>query len=232
MIAAYLYLSSKGFEYKNGSFELVSKAYALENNDISSNEDVLFANPISDRVAINLPEKTTIGKDEAPVTIYEFSSLGCMHCADFHLNTLSKLQEEYIEKGLVRIVFVHFPLDKGSMQAAMLSECLEGEHKSAFLSKAFLKQREWALSAEPKTTLAGYATAEGLSLKDVNSCLKNDDVAKEILANRQEAIEKLKIEGTPAFLIDSAKKREIIYGVPETKKLKNYLDQRLAEEIQ
>lgn len=230
VIMAYVYLSFKGFVYQNGSFELVKKAEAglldfAKNDEPEKPSSAVLAR----NVALNLPQTIIAGDDSAPLTIFEFSSLACTHCADFHLNGLPKLQKEFTSQGKIKVAFIHFPLDRRSMQAAMLAECVDKDKKADFLNLVFSKQREWVLSTEPETNLINYAVINGLSAPEAKKCLKNDDLAKEIISNRQEAIDKLKIEGTPAFLISTENKNEIIYGISNINDFKNHLRERLEE---
>ncbi len=230
--AAYIYLSYKGFEYRNGTFELVSSAQAFswdENN--TDLQEKQYATPIESHIALNLPKQNIEGSKKAPLTIYEFSSLGCTHCADFHLNILPKLREEYFDTEKVQLVFVDFPLDKRSMQASMLSHCVNPFDRAEFLSFVFSKQREWILTREPEKYLISYAKEYGLSEDEALKCLKNDSIAKEIMFNRQEAIDKLKIEGTPAFLISNSERNEIIYGISNVTDFKAYLNERLGKSV-
>lgn len=224
IIASYIYLSSKGFVYENGTFTLIKEAKAsTEINNLQ------FANKISPEVALNFKDDKAIGNKNAPLTLFEFSSLGCSHCADFHLNILPELEKDFISTGKLKVVFVNFPLDAKSMKGAMLSECINADKKELFIKNAFSKQREWMLSFKPEEILTKYAIDENFSKEDANSCLSNDTLAKNIIADRQEAIDKLKMQGTPAFLFSSAGKNEIIYGVPEYEQLKSYIQSRLEK---
>ncbi len=234
VFGAYTYLSFKGFVYENGEFVLVKKANAGFFDNLKQNDDVdevpaPFAEAVQPHLALNLPQNFITGDDDAPLSIYEFSSLGCTHCADFHLNLLPKLKEKYIDTGKLKVAFVHFPLDKRSMQAAMLAECFNGQKRADFIKLVFSKQREWVLAAEPTNYLLGYAVKNGLTQNAAERCLKNDAIAKEIIFNRQEAIDKLSIQGTPAFLVKSDDKSEIIYGISNINELKGYLDKRLSD---
>ena len=220
VIASYVYLSNKGFVYENGTFTLVKAAQAAP-------ERKEFANRIDSNIALNFKDDKAIGDKNAPITLYEFSSLGCSHCADFHLNILPKLEADFVSNGKLRVVFVNFPLEAKSMKGAMLSECLSGEHREEFLKTVFLKQREWMLSFKAEDILAKYATDENFTEDDAKRCLSDDELAKNILADRQEAIDKLKMQGTPAFLFSSDGVNEIIYGVPEYDTLKAYIESRL-----
>lgn len=232
VIAGFSYLSFKGFVYQNGTFELVKSAQAglLDSFTKKASEDEKpHTTIVSHNVALNLPQTTIAGENSAPLTIFEFSSLSCMHCADFHLNALKKLDKDFLSTGRVRVVFIHFPLDRSSMQAAMLAECVDVTKKPEFLNLVFKKQREWVLSTESEKHLINYAVMMGLAQEDAVRCLKNDDLAKEIISYRQEAIEKLKIEGTPAFLISTKDKNEMMYGISNFIDFKAYLNERLAD---
>ena len=231
VIAGFSYLSFKGFVYKNGTFEFVKSANAglldfiKQDNDEEKQKSMLLAR----NVALNFPQTTIAGSDDAPLTIFEFSSLSCAHCADFHLNGIKRLEKDFLDTDKVRIVFIHFPLDRPSMQAAMLAECVPADQKPEFLNLIFKKQREWVLSSESEKHLTNYALMSGLNKQKIEKCLKNDDLAKEIISNRQEAIDKLKIEGTPAFLISTENKNEILYGISNFADFKALLRERLAE---
>lgn len=230
--AAYGYLSYKGFVYHDGTFELITSAkaglldFGLNDEQSQQKEQKVL---VSKNTALNFPQIVIAGEETAPVTIYEFSSLACIHCADFHLNSLPKLEKNYLSKNKVRVVFIHFPLDRRSMQAAMLAECVEPEKKPDFLNLVFSKQREWILSTEAEKHLINYAFRSGLDPAEAEKCLKDKQLAEEILYTRQEAIDKLKIEGTPAFLVSTEDKNEIIYGISSMSNFKSYLDERLSE---
>lgn len=220
VIASYVYLSGKGFVYNNGTFTLVKESKAAyRSND--------FAHKIDSNIAINFKDDKAIGNKEAPLTLYEFSSLGCSHCADFHLNILPKLEADFISGGKLKVVFVNFPLEAKSMKGAMLSECIPAQKREQFLNSAFLKQREWMLSFNPEDVFSKYVTDETFTKEEAKKCFTDDALAQNILADRQEAIDKLNIQGTPAFLFSKDGINEIIYGVPDYEQLKKYIENRL-----
>lgn len=223
-VGAYAYLSFKGFEWQRGTFVLVPAAQASD----AAVETNGIATILPENLALNISQKNALGNADAPLVLFEFSSLGCTHCADFHLNLLPKIEKEFIETGKLKLVFVNFPLDKKSMQAAMLSECVPPQNRQAFLNTVFAKQREWMLSFKSDKLLTAIAAANGLSLTAAENCLKDDKLAEDIIANRQEGIDKLKMQGTPAFLITDGTSNEIIYGVPDFDQLKSYIDSRLT----
>ena len=90
-IASFLYLSGKGFVFENGTFVFVKEAKA------SADRDDSFAHKIDENIAINFSDDKSAGNKNAPLTMYEFSSLGCGHCADFHLNILPLLKQDFID---------------------------------------------------------------------------------------------------------------------------------------
>ena len=231
VVAGFSYLSFKGFVYQNGTFELVKSAQAglLDFVKKAPEDDKPQTAIIANNIALNLPQTTIAGSLSAPLTVFEFSSLSCTHCADFHLNGLKKLDKDFLSTDKVRVVFIHFPLDRASMQAAMLAECVDASKKTEFLNLVFKKQREWVLSAESEKYLINYAVMMGLNPQDAARCLKNDDLAKDIISYRQEAIDKLKIEGTPAFLISTKDKNEMIYGFSNLFDFKAHLSECLAD---
>ena len=222
IFSAFLYFNFKGFTVNpNGEIVLRQQvANAAEKNGIAT---VLPSN-----LNINASKKFAVGDVNAPLTMYEFSSLGCPHCADFHLDVVPELEKEYVKKGLLRIVFVNFPLDKKSMNAALLLNCMTAENYHGYLKRLFEKQRFWYL-AKNNTPLLRYAAEYGLSYDEGESCLSNDREAKDIIADRQQGIDQLKMEGTPAFLFSGIDGNEIIYGAPSFKSLKEYLDTRLEK---
>ena len=234
VVAGYSYLSYKGFVYHDGSFELVKPAQAGLLDFVKSSDKEEEQQPksavLARDIALNFSQTTVAGSQDAPLTIFEFSSLSCTHCADFHLNGIPKLEKDFLSSGKIRIVFIHFPIDRGSMKAAMLSECVNPDKKADFINLVFKKQREWTLAPDPEKHLINYAVMSGMNATAAESCLKNDKLAAEILSDRQDAIAKLDIKGTPAFLLSDAKKNEILYGIANFADFKALLNERLAEE--
>lgn len=218
VVCAYAYLSFKGFVFENGTFTLVSNAYAQSND--------MYAE-LNQNIAINFNPVYTIGNPDAPLTIYEISSLGCTHCADFHLNILPRLRKDFIDEGKLKIKFVNFPLDRKSMQGALVSQCMPAEARPAFVRSMFERQREWMLAFNTEATIKKIAEESGFNTDEFDACLKNRELAQNILAERQEAIDKLKVQGTPSFLIIGDGNNEILYGMPDYNNLTAYLNHRL-----
>ena len=210
--AAYFYFSYKGFVIEpNGNIVLKTQtAVAAEKNGM--------ATVLSKNIHLNASEKFAIGSINAPLTLYEFSSLGCPHCADFHLQVIPKLEETYVKQGLLRIVFVNFPLDKKSMQAALLLQCSSPDNYHAFLSRLFDKQRFWYLASDV-TPLRTYAAEFGLSY----------EMAQSIVSDRQQGLKQLNMQGTPALLFSGRDGNEIIYSAASFNSIKQYLNTRYSQ---
>lgn len=218
---AMFYFNYKGFVYENGKIELrkqTANAADVEYNGIAV---VLPSN-----IVINASQKYAIGTANAPLTMYEYSSLGCPHCADFHLDVVPDLIKEYVNTGLLRIIFVNFPLDKTSMKAAMLSRCMVYENYLPYIDAMFAAQRSW-WSDTNEEQLFRHAAEHGLSYDEAQSCVNNDKLAQEIIADRLEAIKRLNVKGTPAFYITGADGNEIIYGAVTYRQMAGYINSRL-----
>jgi protein-disulfide isomerase len=221
-LAAGMYLSFKGFVMNpDGSIVLVNEAVA---KTVDAPKDL--------KALSNLPKNHVLGDKKAPVTIYEYSSLGCYHCADFHSDILPKIQKDYIEKGKVKLVFADFPLDKRSMKASMLARCFSDSEKYYnFLNHMFKKQREWGLASNNKfdQLLTNYGVMNGLDGDKIQACLSDESVSNELADIRQQAIGKLGLKGTPSFLIVSADERELIEGAPKYLEFKKIIEKMLGE---
>ena len=143
-----------------------------------------------------------LGSDEAPVTIVEYSSLTCPHCAEFHADTLPKIKETYIDTGKVRLVFEDFPLGSLALGAAVVARCLPEERYFGFLDYLFRTQATWSRSQQPLQSLERMARFGGLSGGEFQSCVNNGDLVQGIQRRAQKASQDHDIESTPTFLIN------------------------------
>ena len=167
----------------------------------------------------------SLGPADAPVTIIEYSSLTCPYCADFHRDVLPEIQQEYIDKGLVRYVPRDFPLDGRALAAAMIARCAPPDRYFAFLDMLFRDQQTWARSANPLDDLKVRAQLAGLSPADVDGCLKNKDLADGIQGAAAEAQKRDGIESTPTFFINGNK----FSGVASYDKFKSAVDEAIGK---
>ncbi len=156
-------------------------------------------------VKVDLPD-LVIGNAAAPVTIEEYASLTCSHCAAFHIGILPTLKTKYIDTGKVKLVFRDFPLDELAVGAAMLSRCQGSAKREAMIGVLFKTQEIWAFKARsPLIELYKVGQQFGMKQEEMETCLSNEIMFGAIVAQRDEADAKHKIEGTPTFLINGRK---------------------------
>jgi protein-disulfide isomerase len=147
---------------------------------------------------------TDEGKD-APITIVEYASMTCPHCAAFHLSTYPLLVSKYVETGKARFVLREFPLDELATAAFMLARCAGPEKRNAMVDLLFSQQRTWAYSNDPEQALANIVKQAGISHDKFESCLKDQDLRAKIYAEREIASAKFGVNATPTFFINGVR---------------------------
>ena len=150
-------------------------------------------------------DERILGSPEAPVTIIEYASLTCPHCATFHAETLPQLKKTWIEPGRARLVYRDFPLDGLALRAAALAECFDGPHYFVFLDTLYRSQQTWARSQDPLGALAQTARLAGLDQKSFDACISDTAVLDRILKKQAAGKEKFKVQSTPTFVVNGRK---------------------------
>ncbi len=150
-----------------------------------------------------------LGSDKAPVTIIEYASMTCPHCAHFSETTFPELKKRYIDTGKVRYIFREFPFDKLAAGAFMLARCAAKDGGSdkymAVVETLFAKQGEWVVNDNPVVPLKNIAKQLGFSEQAFNACLTNQQVLNGIEDVRNRAVEKLGVNSTPTFFVNGKK---------------------------
>ena len=146
-----------------------------------------------------------LGSPDAPITILEYSSLTCPHCASFHKDTLPQVKKDWIETGQARLVYRHFPFDQLGLRAALVANCLEGNLHFIFLDALFKGQQKWARSQDPIGALARIASLAGMDKATFDACIADKEEAKLILERKQEGISAYDVNSTPSFIINGRK---------------------------
>jgi protein-disulfide isomerase len=167
----------------------------------------------------------SMGSPTAPVTLVEYSSLTCPHCADFHRETLPKIKEDYIDKGVVRYVLRDFPLERRAMAAAMVARCLPADRYFGFVNMLFSDQQTWAHSRDPIEDLKVRAQLAGLPPAEFDACLANQDLLKGIQAGATEAQKRDGIDSTPTLLVNGRK----MSGAAPYDEFRSAIDEALAK---
>jgi protein-disulfide isomerase len=159
--------------------------------------DLLLAEPA-------LPD-LWLGDANAPVTIIEYASMTCSHCADFNVRTFPLLKANYIDKGKVRFTLREFPLDPLAAAGAMLARC-SGDKREAVVELLFQQQKNWAFVNNPLEGLRDVLKQTGLGQNAFDDCLNDQALFEKVNAVRDTAAQKFGINSTPTFFINGDKK--------------------------
>jgi protein-disulfide isomerase len=145
-----------------------------------------------------------LGATEAPVTIIEYASLTCPHCATFHKETLPQVKSEWIEAGRARFVYRHYPLDQLALRAAAVSECIKGNGFFGFLDVLFSNQEKWSHSQDPIAAIGQYAALAGLDKATFEACLNDEAAIDRILQKQTDGRDRYGIASTPSFVVNGS----------------------------
>ena len=166
-------------------------------------------------------KRISVGEKNAKITIIAYESLTCGHCADFHNNVYPSLKKDFIEKGLVKIEFRHFPLDIAAFNASKIGQC-RNDGNAAVLNILFLGQKKWARGKTPEEAtryLKKFLEDEGVTL-DFEKCLTDKAIEDYVLNDRIEGVKKFKVNATPTIIINDKKFEKAL----NYKNLKKYLE--------
>ena len=141
----------------------------------------------------------TMGPDTAKVTVIEYASATCPHCAAFYNDTFGALKKEYIDTGKIRFVFREFPHQDAALAAFMVARCAPKEKYFPLIDVFFTTQPEW--TQNPQEGLFKIAQQAGFTKDSFEACLKNEAMAKDILAVRKKA-EGFGVTGIPTFFVN------------------------------
>jgi protein-disulfide isomerase len=147
-----------------------------------------------------------LGKADAPVTVVEYASMTCPHCAAFHAEELPKIKSEFIDTGKVRLVFREFPLDGFALRGAMVARCAGPDRFFALLDVLFKQQHAWSRppkdAKEPLVELQKIARLAGIGEQAFQACMNDTVLADEIVARRQDGDKTYQIKSTPGFVVN------------------------------
>lgn len=150
-------------------------------------------------------EDNVLGGAGAPVTIVEYASFTCPHCAQFHLEILPDLKKAYVDTGKARLVFRDFPLDRSAFAASVVARCAAGSRYFGVVDLLFKEQPRWASARDPMAALRRLATLAGISKKRLDACLKDEKIQNAILQQRLTATQKFNVTSTPTLIVNRAK---------------------------
>jgi protein-disulfide isomerase len=145
-----------------------------------------------------------LGSKDAPVTIIEYASMTCPHCAAFEVTTFPKLKEKYIDTGKVRFIMREYPLDRVAAAAFMLARCAGPEKYNALVETLFQQQQKWAVK-EPLPPLLAIAKQAGFTQQSFDTCINDKALLAKVTEMRDRGSQKFKVDSTPTFFINGEK---------------------------
>jgi len=151
-------------------------------------------------------KRIVVGNLDAKITIIAFESLTCSHCANFHKNVYPELKREYLDTGLAKIEFRHFPLDIAAFNASKVAQC-NNDGNSEILESLYANQQKWVKGSsieEANKNLQIFLKNEGFSI-DFESCVNNKNIEDFVLNDRIEGAKNFKISSTPTIIINNKK---------------------------
>ncbi|WP_419903590.1 DsbA family protein [Kiloniella sp.] len=143
-----------------------------------------------------------LGDTNAPVTMIEYASLTCPHCANFHQNVMPDIKKNWLDTGKARLVYRHMPLDGVALRGAIIAECFEGDRYFSFLDLLFKQQQMWAFGGDPMAGLQKIALLAGMNKERFDECLNNEEIANRIITQARDGKAVFGINSTPSFVIN------------------------------
>ena len=152
-----------------------------------------------------LPSDRILGKGDAPITIIEYASLTCPHCAHFEIDVLPKLKEKWIDTGKAKLVLRDFPLDEAALRAAMVARCAPPDRFYPLVDTFFSQQEKWVTARDYRGALEKLAKLGGVSDKEFKACIGDKKLEDQVAESRLTASQKLGVDATPTFFINGKK---------------------------
>jgi len=171
-----------------------------------------------------------LGDAAAPVTMIEYASLSCPHCASFYSEAFATVKAEYIDTKKVKFIYRDFPLNQPALNAAMVALCHyknsgNPEKYHDFVKILFRTQESWAFVPDFANKLSSIAKLDGMSEEVFNKCLTDTKLQESILKSRMDAAKILEIQSTPSFVFNG----ELISGFGGLTEIKKILDRKISE---
>jgi len=189
---------------------------------------VIFSHSISASSVLEIAEKDfVIGDENAPITIIEYASLSCSHCADFHVNTLPELIEEFVDTGKAKIVFRDFPFNYPALLGSMVLRCVPDNIRYQYSNALYQLQSKWVVRENAKTKQELYKIMQsgGMTKENFNNCIENTELENEILKEVMNAQSEFNIKSTPSFIINGI----LLQGNKPIKEFRQIINKILSE---
>jgi protein-disulfide isomerase len=161
--------------------------------------------PVDQLMSIGPLPDIVQGSPTAPVTIIEYASMTCTHCAAFHETTWPELKSKYIDTGRAKFILREFPLDPLAAAAFMLARCAGPDKRNLLIDQLFAQQKTWAFVDKPIEPLLAQVKTVGFSQVDFEKCLRDKDLYEQVNQSRERAAEAFNIDSTPTFFVNGRK---------------------------
>ena len=189
---------------------------------------VFIISPLFSATLLDITENDfVIGDKNAPITVIEYASLSCSHCADFHNNTLEDIKKEYVDTGKVRFVFRDFPFNYPALLGSMVLRCIPNETRYDYMNALYKLQTQWVNKENIKTTKELYKIMQsgGMTKDEFDKCITNTELESEILQVVINAQNEFNIKSTPSFIING----QMFEGNKSPKEFRQILNKILSK---
>jgi len=159
----------------------------------------------ADKLLAPTDQDRMLGKPDAPITIVEYASLSCPHCAHFAADVLPKLKGKWIDTGQVKLILRAFPLDEPALRAAMVAQCAPPERYYPLVEMFFQTQEQWVLAKDYRAVLERLTRLAGIGKKEFDTCLDDKTLEDKVTQSRLTAGTRLDVNATPTFFINGKK---------------------------
>ena len=170
----------------------------------------------------------TLGDVNAPLTVIEYASFTCPHCASFHENTYEEFKANYIDTGKVYFIYREVYFDRFGLWAGMVARCGETDRYFAIANLIYQQQATWTKGEDARAVADNLATigkTAGLTDTEVDACMQNADMAQAMIAVYQENAERDQVQSTPSFIVEG----ELVPGNQSYPAFAAILDAKLGE---
>jgi protein-disulfide isomerase len=164
---------------------------------------LMFSSVASTSAEVN---RIISGNENAKITIIAYESLTCSHCASFHEDIYPQLKKDYLDTGLAKIEFRHFPLDSAALNASKIAQCKQGQNLEV-LNSLYSNQQEWVKGntiEDINKNLKKFIEREGFSI-NFEKCINDKEIEDFVLNDRIEGVKNFKINATPTIIINNKK---------------------------
>ena len=196
IVGAAVIVAAAGIYYYVSQPETSAIPTSGSGGETVSADDLMVAGPLGERA---------LGDPAAKVTVVEYASMTCSHCAAFHEETFTPFKEKYVDTGKVRFIFREFPLDALATSAFMLARCMPEDRYFPVVDILFRQQQNWAFVDDPATALFNVVKQAGFTQESFRACLTNQQILDGVNSVKDRGSNEFGVTSTPTFFINGKK---------------------------